>query len=64
MPNTFRDDVPQDVKIRRLNEVIKTFNTNANEKSKKEIGKVHLVLVENVSKLGNKCNILEITKIR
>eukprot|EP01129_Flabellula_baltica_P002718 TRINITY_DN1254_c0_g1_i1.p1 TRINITY_DN1254_c0_g1~~TRINITY_DN1254_c0_g1_i1.p1 ORF type:complete len:572 (+),score=134.95 TRINITY_DN1254_c0_g1_i1:275-1990(+) len=43
------DDVPQDVKLRRLQEVNHTFFSIVKEKVKKEIGKEHLVLIENTS---------------
>ena len=44
------DDVPEEVKQRRLAEVIETFREAAKEKAKGEIGKTHLVLVEGTSK--------------
>ena len=44
------DDVPQEVKIRRLEEVISTFHSLVSQKNKNEIGKYHLVLVEKNSK--------------
>lgn len=43
-----RDDVPADVKQRRLQEVIDTFNKHCLENNKKEVGNYHLVLVEGV----------------
>lgn len=45
-----KDDVPEDIKKRRLAEVIETFMENVKEKNQKEIGKTHLVLVEGTSK--------------
>lgn len=42
----FADDVPADIKQRRLGEIIETFRRNAKEKSQSEIGKVRLVLIE------------------
>ena len=44
------DDVPEDVKQRRLAEVIDAFRTTAGERQKDEVGRVHLVLVEGPSK--------------
>ena len=44
------DDVPEEVKQRRLAEVIETFREAAKDKAKGEIGKTHLVLVEGTSK--------------
>ena len=42
--------VAEDVKQRRLAEVIDAFRTTAGERQKEEIGRVHLVLVEGPSK--------------
>ena len=44
------DNVPEDVKQRRLAEVIDAFRTTAGEKQKAEVGRTHLVLVEGPSK--------------
>ena len=44
------DDVPEDVKQRRLAEVIEAFRDEAGERQKLEVGKTHLVLVEGTSK--------------
>jgi tRNA A37 methylthiotransferase MiaB len=44
------DDVPEDVKKRRLAEVIATFRRGALEANAAEIGRTHLVLVEGASK--------------
>jgi tRNA-2-methylthio-N6-dimethylallyladenosine synthase len=46
----FEDDIPQDVKQRRLEEVIEKQLKHSLENNKKEIGKVVQVLVEGVSK--------------
>jgi len=46
----FEDSVPEDIKQRRLAEVIETFRMEAGEKAKREIGKSHLVLIEGRSK--------------
>ena len=44
------DDVPEDVKQRRLQEVIDAFRARAAEKQREEIGVTHCVLVEGPSK--------------
>ncbi|MBR6285874.1 MAG: radical SAM protein [Bacteroidaceae bacterium] len=44
------DDVPEEVKIRRLNELIALQNKMSAENNKKEIGKIREVLIEGVSK--------------
>mmetsp|Transcript_21629 Transcript_21629/g.30246 ORF Transcript_21629/g.30246 Transcript_21629/m.30246 type:complete len:631 (+) Transcript_21629:62-1954(+) len=49
----YTDDVPQDVKTRRLSEVIDTFSKNASEKNKLELNQIHLVLVEGSSRRSN-----------
>jgi len=46
----FEDDVPQDVKKRRLTEIISQQMEIQEYLNKKEIGKAHLVLVEGTSK--------------
>lgn len=46
----YKDDIPADIKIRRLNEVIATQNRLSRESNAKDIGKVFEVLVENTSK--------------
>lgn len=45
-----QDDVPEEVKKRRLAEVIATFYAGIKEKNKREIGRVHTVLLEEVSR--------------
>lgn len=47
---TMQDDVPAEVKQRRLSEVIETFHSVLQEKVRHEIGKKHVVLVEADSK--------------
>eukprot|EP01112_Ceratiomyxa_fruticulosa_P012606 TRINITY_DN349_c0_g1_i1.p1 TRINITY_DN349_c0_g1~~TRINITY_DN349_c0_g1_i1.p1 ORF type:complete len:582 (+),score=79.25 TRINITY_DN349_c0_g1_i1:243-1988(+) len=47
---TMEDNVPEEVKARRLKEVIDTFHHNLQYKNAAEIGKVHLVLVEGHSR--------------
>ena len=44
------DDVPADVKLRRLREVIDVFQTGAAARHRMEVGKRHLVLLEGPSK--------------
>lgn len=45
--------MPEDVKQRRLSEVIDTFHSVARAKAQHEVGKTHVVLVEGVrSALG------------
>lgn len=46
----FNDDVPEDVKIRRLNELIALQNTLSLENNQKCIGKVFDILIEGTSK--------------
>jgi tRNA A37 methylthiotransferase MiaB len=48
-----QDDVPPEVKKRRLNEVIQTFKDQLRLKNTLEIGKKHLVLVEGSSRKSN-----------
>jgi tRNA-2-methylthio-N6-dimethylallyladenosine synthase len=40
------DDVPHDVKKRRLQELIDAFRTGREERSRGRVGRIHLVLVE------------------
>jgi len=54
-PNTlahkkYEDDIPLDVKKRRLNEIIKLQGELSKEHNRREIGKIHKVLIEKVSK--------------
>jgi len=44
------DDVPHDVKHRRLSEIIETFNAGARAANEAEVGRDHLVLIEGLSK--------------
>ncbi len=44
------DDVPEDIKIRRLNELIELQNRLSAESNAKDVGKTFVVLVEGVSK--------------
>lgn len=46
----YTDDVPRDVKILRLNEIIKTFHENAKIRYNQLIGKPQLTLIEGHSK--------------
>jgi MiaB/RimO family radical SAM methylthiotransferase len=46
----FKDDVPEEVKQRRLREIVDLFYTTQAKKNQKEIGSIQLVLVEGTSK--------------
>lgn len=46
----YEDDVPEEVKQRRLEEIIELQREHALESNQKEIGRVHTVLVEGTSK--------------
>jgi tRNA-2-methylthio-N6-dimethylallyladenosine synthase len=46
----YEDDVPEDVKQRRLEEIIELQNQHSKESNEAEIGRVHTVLVEGTSK--------------
>lgn len=46
----YQDDVSEEVKQRRLAEIIETFRRVAGERNALEVGKEHLVLVEGLSK--------------
>ena len=48
--NHLLDDVPEPVKIERLNQIIKLQNSISKEKNQKEISKIYEVLVEGFSK--------------
>lgn len=45
-----QDDVPEDIKKRRLTELIKVFETEQALLNQKEIGRYHLLLIEGKSK--------------
>ncbi|GAB1417094.1 tRNA (N6-isopentenyl adenosine(37)-C2)-methylthiotransferase MiaB [Paludibacter sp.] len=47
------DNVPEEVKLRRLNEIISLQNEITNKSNQEEIGKVYEVLVEGFSKRSN-----------
>jgi MiaB/RimO family radical SAM methylthiotransferase len=47
---TYKDDVPEEVKQRRLNEIIETFRKYMLQKNRQEIGKTHLVLIDGPSR--------------
>jgi len=58
-PNTpaakkFSDDIPEDVKLRRLQEIIAIHRESAHSRNQKHVGKVHRVLIEGVSKRSDK----------
>jgi tRNA-2-methylthio-N6-dimethylallyladenosine synthase len=46
----YADDIPEEVKLRRLNEVIELQNRLSLESNQRDVGKVHRVLVEGRSK--------------
>jgi tRNA-N(6)-(isopentenyl)adenosine-37 thiotransferase enzyme MiaB len=46
----FKDDVPEEVKQRRLREIVDLFYSTQNKKNQKELGSIQLVLVEGTSK--------------
>jgi tRNA-2-methylthio-N6-dimethylallyladenosine synthase len=46
----FKDDVPEDVKKRRLQEIVDLQQKHSGERTREGLGKVHKVLVEKVSK--------------
>jgi tRNA-2-methylthio-N6-dimethylallyladenosine synthase len=45
-----KDDVAEDIKLRRLNEIIDLQGDLSHERNKEEINKIHLVLAEGLSK--------------
>ena len=49
----YKDDVPEDVKTARLNEIIALQGRMSLKSNEKEIGRRHVVLVEGVSKKNN-----------
>lgn len=49
----FADDIHENVKSRRLNEIIKLQNELSLDRNKKDIGKTFKVLIENISKRSN-----------
>ena len=58
-PNTYAarnlpDDVPEEVKIRRLNEIIELQNRHSYKSNQRDLGKVHKVLVEKTSRRSEK----------
>ncbi|HEY8400790.1 MAG TPA: TRAM domain-containing protein, partial [Cytophagaceae bacterium] len=46
----FADDVPEEVKKRRLNEIIDLQQKHSLERNQKAVGKIHKVLIEGPSK--------------
>jgi tRNA-2-methylthio-N6-dimethylallyladenosine synthase len=48
--NHLKDDIPEETKVRRLQEIIDLQNTLSAESNKKDIGKIFEVLIEGVSK--------------
>jgi tRNA-2-methylthio-N6-dimethylallyladenosine synthase len=49
----YADDVPEDVKKRRLDEIVKLQNRLSLEKNKEDVGKIFTVLIEGDSKKSN-----------
>ncbi len=54
-PNTYaarfyKDDVPEEVKLRRLNEIIELQSKLSKESNKKDVGRIYKVLVEGTSR--------------
>lgn len=49
----YADDVPEDVKKRRLSEIIALQNQHARTSNERDVGKVHKVLIEGYSKKSN-----------
>jgi len=43
-----RDDVPEEVKQKRLAELIQVFRQYMMQKTQEEVGKVHLILIDGV----------------
>lgn len=48
--NHLKDDIPEETKVKRLQEIIDLQNTLSAESNKKDIGKIFEVLIEGVSK--------------
>lgn len=55
----FVDDVPQDIKIRRLQDLAKVYRQGADELNANCIGKNQLILVEGVSKSSYQNNTIK-----
>ncbi|MBL6450002.1 tRNA (N6-isopentenyl adenosine(37)-C2)-methylthiotransferase MiaB [Fulvivirga sp. 29W222] len=49
----FKDDIPLEVKKRRLSEIIERQQKHSHERNQKDVGKVHKVLIEGFSKRSN-----------
>jgi tRNA-2-methylthio-N6-dimethylallyladenosine synthase len=50
----YTDDIPEEIKKRRLSEIVKLQNRLSQESNKKDIGKIFKVLIEGDSKKSNK----------
>jgi tRNA-2-methylthio-N6-dimethylallyladenosine synthase len=50
----YKDDISEDVKMRRLNEIIDLQSKLSLERNKEEINKIHRILVEGLSKKSDK----------
>jgi len=46
----YKDDIPEDIKKRRLKEIVDTQNRLSLESNQRDLGKVFTVLIENTSK--------------
>lgn len=55
LPNRLQDDVPEDVKQRRLAEIIATYRHVLHARQEGEVGRRHLVLVEGRSRRSGGC---------
>lgn len=50
----FSDDIPEEIKARRLSEIITMQSKKSHESNKKDLGKIFKVLADSVSKRSNK----------
>jgi tRNA-2-methylthio-N6-dimethylallyladenosine synthase len=50
----YTDDIPEEIKKRRLDEIVKLQNRLSHESNKRDIGKTFQVLIEGDSKKSNK----------
>jgi tRNA-2-methylthio-N6-dimethylallyladenosine synthase len=50
----YKDDIPEDIKKRRLNEIVRLQNHISLQHNKKDIGKIFKVLIEGDSKKSDK----------
>lgn len=52
--DSLQDDVPEEVKARRLHELVAAYRTSAARLAMSQVGKYHLVLVESTSRRNDK----------